>query len=100
MKIYDSEFDVWGDPERFPYVATTYRLTEHLTSGVMTRTLPYLAEAFPRHFCEIPRELAQREGIRNGDWVEVRERPRQGAGAGHGHQPAAAAAHRRPGDPS
>jgi len=71
MKTYGSEFDVWGDPGRFPYVATTYRLTEHLTSGVMTRTLPYLAEAFPRHFCEIPRELAQREGIRNGDWVEV-----------------------------
>lgn len=71
MKTYSSPFDVWGDPERFPYVVTTYRLTEHLTSGAMTRTLPYLAEAFARHFCEIPRELAQREGIKNGDWVEV-----------------------------
>lgn len=71
MKIYNSEFDVWGDPERFPYVATTYRITEHLTSGLMTRTLPYLAESFALHFCEIPRELAQLLGIRNGDWVEV-----------------------------
>ena len=28
---------------RFPYVLTTYRLTEHHTAGQMSRTLPYLS---------------------------------------------------------
>jgi len=29
--------------ERFPYILTTYRLTEHHTAGGMSRTLPHLA---------------------------------------------------------
>lgn len=60
-----------GDVKRFPYVMTTYRLTEHLTSGIMTRWLPYLAEAFPDPFVEISPELARLHGIQNGDWVRV-----------------------------
>lgn len=70
-RTYNSKHDQFGTPDKFPYVVTTYRLTEHQTSGAMTRTLPYLAEAFARHFCEIPRELAQELNIKNGDWVEV-----------------------------
>src|SRR4029077_18578741 len=35
-----------GDP-RFPYILTTYRLTEHHTAGGMTRTLSHLAELQP-----------------------------------------------------
>jgi len=61
-----------GDVKEFPYVMTTYRLTEHLTSGIMTRWLPWLAEAFPHPFVEISPELAREHGIRNGDWVRVR----------------------------
>src|SRR4030095_1095160 len=36
----------------FPYVFTTYRLTEHHTAGAMSRTLPYLAELQPEFFVE------------------------------------------------
>jgi formate dehydrogenase major subunit len=57
--------------ERFPYVLTTYRLTEHHTSGAMSRTLPHLAELQPDLFCEISPELATEKGINNGEWMTV-----------------------------
>jgi formate dehydrogenase major subunit len=48
-----------GDPETevFPYVLTTYRLTEHFTAGGMSRWTPYLAELQPEFFCEVSPEL-------------------------------------------
>jgi len=55
-----------GDPE-YPYVITTYRLTEHHLSGVMSRYLPWLAEMFESHFCEISPQLAKEKGIANGE---------------------------------
>jgi formate dehydrogenase major subunit len=61
----------WGDP-RFPYVLTTYRLTEHHTAGGMTRWLSWLSELQPDLFCEISPELAAREGLRNGAWATIR----------------------------
>jgi formate dehydrogenase major subunit len=59
-----------ADP-KFPYVMTTYRLTEHYLSGVMSRWLPWLAELQPELFVEISPELAQVKGIQNLDWVRV-----------------------------
>lgn len=56
---------------RFPYVGTTYRVTEHWQTGVMTRNTPWLMELQPRQFCEISVELAKEKGIGNGDMVEV-----------------------------
>ena len=56
---------------RFPYVMTTYRLTEHHTSGAMSRTLSHLAELQPDPFCEISPELAAERGIENADWVTI-----------------------------
>jgi len=41
--------------DRFPYILTTYRLTEHHTAGGMTRTLSHLAELQPELFAEISR---------------------------------------------
>ena len=58
------------DP-RFPYVLTTYRLTEHHTTGAMTRVLPHLAELQPELFCEISPELAAAHGIVHGDQVAI-----------------------------
>ena len=52
-----------GDP-KFPYVMTTYRLTEHYLSGAMSRWLPWLAELQPELFVEISPELAREKGIR------------------------------------
>ncbi len=71
LRTYGSKFDKFGTVDEFPYVATTYRLTEHQTSGAMTRTLPFLAEAFNKYFVELNRELAKEKDIKNGDWVEV-----------------------------
>jgi formate dehydrogenase major subunit len=59
-----------GDP-KYPYVITTYRLTEHHLSGTMSRWLPWLAELQPELFVEISEELAQEKGISNLDWVKV-----------------------------
>lgn len=59
-----------GDPH-FPYVITTYRLTEHHTGGTMTRWLSWLSELQPQGFVEISPELGEEKGIRNGDWVTV-----------------------------
>jgi formate dehydrogenase major subunit len=57
--------------ERFPIVITTYRLTEHHLSGVMSRWLPWLAELMPELFVEISPELAAEKGIENAGWVTV-----------------------------
>ena len=56
---------------RFPYILTTYRLTEHHTSGAMSRTLAHLAELQPELFAEISPELAAEIGAANGDHVIV-----------------------------
>lgn len=55
----------------FPYVITTYRVTEHHLSGAMTRWLPWLAELMPELFLEISPELAQELGIQSKDYVTV-----------------------------
>ena len=55
--------------ERFPYVITTYRLTEHHSGGIPTRLVPTLAELQPEGFVEIPVELAREKGLGNLDWV-------------------------------
>ena len=55
----------------FPYVITTYRLTEHHTGGTMTRYLPWLAETQPTAFVEISPELADQHGVENGGWLTV-----------------------------
>jgi formate dehydrogenase major subunit len=55
----------------FPYVATTYRLTEHHTAGGMSRTLPYLAELQPEFFCEVSPALAAERGLEHMGWATI-----------------------------
>ncbi len=55
----------------FPYVFTTYRLTEHHTAGAMSRTLPYLAELQPEFFCEVGPGLATERGLEHGGWATI-----------------------------
>jgi formate dehydrogenase major subunit len=57
--------------EVFPYVATTYRLTEHHTAGGMSRFLPYLAELQPAFFCEVSPELAAERGLEHVGWATI-----------------------------
>jgi formate dehydrogenase major subunit len=56
------------DP-RYPFVCTTYRVTEHWQTGLQTRPQAWLLEAEPQMFCEMSEELAQLRGIKNGDKV-------------------------------
>ena len=62
-----------GEPgtEVFPFVFTTYRLTEHHTAGGMSRTVPYLAELQPEFFCEVSPALAAARGLEHGDWATI-----------------------------
>ncbi len=55
----------------FPYVATTYRLTEHHTAGGMSRWLPYLSELQPEFFCEVSPELAAERGLIHLGWATI-----------------------------
>jgi formate dehydrogenase major subunit len=60
------------DDPRFPYLLTTYRLTEHHTAGGMSRWLSWLSELQPEMFCEVSPELAEERGLKNGEWATIR----------------------------
>lgn len=60
-----------GDFDKFPIIATTYRLSEHWQAGAMTRNVPWLAELFNYMFVEISEELAKEKGIKEKDKVIV-----------------------------
>jgi formate dehydrogenase major subunit len=55
----------------FPYVFTTYRLTEHHTAGGMSRWLPYLSELQPEFFCEVSPEHARERGLEHLGWATI-----------------------------
>jgi formate dehydrogenase major subunit len=57
-----------ADPD-YPLVATTYRVTEHYLSGMMTRHDGWLNELQPAMFFEISPELAAERGLKNLDWA-------------------------------
>src|SRR5204862_725055 len=57
--------------EAYPYVVTTYRLTEHHTAGGMSRSVPYLSELQPEMFCEVSPELAEERGLEHGGWATI-----------------------------
>jgi formate dehydrogenase major subunit len=59
------------DDPRFPYLITTYRLTEHHTAGGMSRWLSWLSELQPEMFCEVSPDLAREKGLQNGGWATV-----------------------------
>ena len=74
--VFKSQKDIIRscDP-RFPFVGTTYRVTEHFQTGVLTRRLPWLVEAEPQLFVEMSEQLAELRSIENGEKVIV-ESPR------------------------
>jgi len=55
----------------YPYVFTTYRLTEHHTAGGMSRWQSVLAELQPEFFCEVSPELARERGLTNNGWATI-----------------------------
>ena len=62
----DNRFGTVAD---YPYVATSYRLTEH--EHYVTQHVPLLVGLQPQPFVEVPEELASQKGIKNGDRVRV-----------------------------
>jgi formate dehydrogenase major subunit len=61
--------DRFGTVQDFPYVATSYRLTEH--EHYVTQNVEHLVQLQPEAFVEVPAELAHEKGIENGDRVRV-----------------------------
>jgi formate dehydrogenase major subunit len=59
----------FGTVEDYPYVATSYRLTEH--EHYVTQNVSKLVQLQPEAFVEVPAELAREKGIANGDRVRV-----------------------------
>ncbi len=57
--------------EVFPFVMTTYRLTEHHTAGGMSRFLPFLSELQPEFFCEVSPQLAALRGLEHRGWATI-----------------------------
>ena len=70
FKRPDNPYNGQENPE-YPYVITTYRLTEHHTSGAMSRWNTWLSELQPELFVELDPELAREKGIGHLDWVTV-----------------------------
>ncbi len=56
---------------RFPFVLTTYRLTEHHTAGGMSRHLSHLSELQPELFAEVSPELAAEAGLKHAGWATI-----------------------------
>jgi formate dehydrogenase major subunit len=59
----------FGTVADFPYVATSYRLTEH--EHYVTQNVEQLVQLQPEAFVEVPAELAKEKGIQTGDHVRV-----------------------------
>jgi formate dehydrogenase-N alpha subunit len=60
-----------GTVDKYPYVATTYRCTDHWQTGIMTRNLPWLNELTPNMYAEMGEDLADELGIQKGDKVKI-----------------------------
>jgi formate dehydrogenase major subunit len=57
--------------ERYPYVVTSVRLTEHHTTGAMSRTVGVLSELQPEFFCEVSPRLARERDLEQGGWAAI-----------------------------
>jgi formate dehydrogenase major subunit len=68
-RVFKGDLESMGKPKDFPYVATSYRLTEHF--HYWTKNVQTSAIIQPQQFVEIGEELAKAKGIGNGDWVKV-----------------------------
>ncbi|RXF74973.1 formate dehydrogenase-N subunit alpha [Hansschlegelia zhihuaiae] len=68
-RIFKGDFAALGSSDKYPYVATSYRLTEHFHQW--TKHVWVNAVLQPEFFVEISEELAKEKGITKGGWVRV-----------------------------
>ena len=70
--LYDKQAgraDRFGTAKDYPYIATSYRLTEH--EHYVTQHVPHLDRLQPYPFVEVPEDVAREKGIKSGDRVRV-----------------------------
>jgi len=68
-RVFADDSAAFGAASEFPYVATTYRLTEHF--HFWTKHALINASLQPEEFVEIGGALAKEKGIEQSDWVRV-----------------------------
>jgi len=68
--IFHGALDPLGSPEQYPYVALTYRLTEHF--HYWTKHVAANSQLQSSFFVEVPEQLAREKTIRTGDLVRIR----------------------------
>jgi len=71
-RVFKGDWESFGSAAEFPYVATTYRLTEHFHTWSKHVRLNAIVQ--PEQFVEIGEELAAAKGITAGDHVRVRSK--------------------------
>ena len=69
-RVFDHDRQRFGSHEEFPYVATTYRLTEMFNCWTSHSRIN--ASLQPEQFIEMSEALAQEKGISNGERIIVR----------------------------
>lgn len=69
VRIFENDRAELGKMDEFPYVGTTYRLTEHFHYWTKHALLNAIAQ--PEQFVEVGEALAAEKGIQEGDWVKV-----------------------------
>ena len=68
-RVFADDRAAFGDAPDFPYVATTYRLTEQFHFWTKHALINAILQ--PQEFIEIGEALAKEKGIEQGGWVRV-----------------------------
>jgi len=68
-RVFKDDMAAFGNADKFPYAATSYRLTEHF--HYWTKHVWPNAVMQPEFFVEISEQLAAEKGIKSGGWVRV-----------------------------
>jgi formate dehydrogenase major subunit len=71
-RIFKNDLARMGKSPEFPFVATSYRLTEHFHFWTKHASIPSILQ--PEQFVEIGENLAKLRGIKNGDMILVRSK--------------------------
>ena len=69
-RVFKGDWETFGKADKFPYVCTTYRLTEHF--HFWTKHVRLNAIVQPEQFVEIGEDLAKEKGVKSGDHVRVK----------------------------
>ena len=68
-RIFKDDLAALGTSDKFPYAATSYRLTEHF--HFWTKHVWVNSVLQPEFFVELSEQLAKEKNIQNGGWVKV-----------------------------